>query len=514
LKQLLALFFPLYLAASTLHLSTSSNPSRINPILSTDTASSEIAGYIFNGLVKYDKDGRTIIGDLAEKFYFEDNVTLVFTLVFELKKGVTWQDGAPFNAKDVLFTYQLINSPQVFSPYTSTFRMVKSVEVINDLKVKVTYKEPYFMALELWMSGILPRHLLKDEANIMSSSFNTHPVGTGPYRLTKLEFSKNIELSAYDDYFEHRPKIDRIIYHVVPDANTRFLMLKTNKIDVGSLSAMQIERQVETSFFDNYKVIEDIAHAYVYLGMNLRREKFQDPRVREALSLAINREELVDILFMGHAQVCTGPFLPGGASFNADVKAPKQDIERAKQLLKEAGYDEAHPLHFEIATSNADQIRPYAAEILQHQLAKVGVEVKLRVMEWQAFLNTVVFPREFDTVLLGWSLSLSPDPYLLWHHDSDRKGGFNFIGYHNSKVDSLIETMQGTIERKALAKIQQQIFAEVVKDNPYLFLFIPNSIQVVDKKIQHIEPTINGIWHNLIDWEIEDQQSAESDTGL
>lgn len=500
MKPFLYLFFPLFLYASTLHLSTSANPSRINPILATDAGSSEIANYIFNALVKYDKDGQNIIGDLAEKFYFEDNVTLIF----ELKKGVKWQDGALFTAHDVLFTYELINSAQVVSPYTSTFRMVKSVEVMGEYRLKVTYKEPYFKALELWMSGILPQHLLKDEKNIMSSAFNTHPVGTGPYRLTKLEFSKNIELSAYDDYFEHRPKIDQIIYHVIPDPNTRFLMLKTRKIDVGSLEAMQIERQVEGSFFDNYKVIEEIAHAYVYLGMNLRREKFKDPRVREALSLAVNREELVDILFMGHGQVCTGPFLPGGPAFNASVTAPSQNIIRAKKLLKEAGYDEKHPLRFEIATSNSNSIRPYAAQILQHQLAQAGVEVKLRVMEWQAFLNTVVFPKEFDTVLLGWSLSLSPDPYLLWHSESDKAGGFNFIGYRNENVDALIETMQGTIERKALAKIQQQIFAEVVKDNPYLFLFIPNAIEVVDKKIKHIEPTINGIWHNYIDWEIEE----------
>ncbi len=155
---------PLFLIASTLHLSTSSNPSRINPILATDSASSEISNYIFNGLVKYDKDAQNIIGDLASTFYFEDNVTLIF----ELKSGVKWQDGEPFTAKDVLFTYELINSPQVVSPYTSTFRMVKSVEVLDELKLKVTYKEPYFKALELWMSGILPYHLLKDEKNIIN----------------------------------------------------------------------------------------------------------------------------------------------------------------------------------------------------------------------------------------------------------------------------------------------------------------------------------------------------------
>lgn len=500
MKSFLFLILPLFIFAETLHLSTSSNPSRINPILATDSASSEIASHIFNGLVKYDKDAKEIIGDLAEKFYFEDNVTLIF----RLRKDVYWHDGAPFSAKDVLFTYELINAPQVVSPYTSNFRMVKSVEILDPYTIKVLYKEPYFKALELWMSGILPYHLLKDEKNIMSSGFNTKPVGTGPYRLSRLEFSKNIELKANDTYFEHPPKIERIIYHVIPDANTRFLMLKTQKIDIGSLEAMQIERQVEADFFENYRVIEEIAHAYTYLGFNLRREKFQDPRVREALSLAIDRKELVDILFMGHGQVCTGPFLPGGPSFNSMVKAPKQDILKAKVLLKEAGYDAQHPFHFEIATSNSSSIRPYAAQILQYQLKRAGVDVTLRVMEWQAFLNMVVFPREFDTVLLGWSLSLSPDPYLLWHSESDKPGGFNFVGYHDTRVDKLIEEMQATIERQRLAKIQQEIFAEVVADNPYLFLYIPNSIQVVDKKIKGIEPTLNGIWHNYIDWEIDE----------
>jgi peptide/nickel transport system substrate-binding protein len=268
---------------------------------------------------------------------------------------------------------------------------------------------------------------------------------------------------------------------------------------------MQFERQVDREFFEKFRSIEQISHSYTYLGFNLRLKKFKDPRVREALSLGIDREELVDILFLKHAQVCSGPFLPGGASFNADVGVPKQDIKRAKELLSQAGYDKKNPLTFEIATSNSSSIRPYAAQILQQQLSKIGVKVTLRIMEWQAFLNMVVFPRKFETVLLGWALSLSPDPYLLWHSDNDKAGAFNFIGYHNTKVDTLIETMQSTIDREKLAEIQKEIFAKIVADNPYLFLYIPNSITIVDKSIKNIKPTINGIWHNQIEWEKIDE---------
>ncbi len=506
IKLLLLLLLPLLsAAASTLHLSTSANPARLNPIIATDSSSSEIAGFIFNGLVKYDKTGKKIIGDLAEDYYFENNRTLVFVL----RQGVRWHDGEEFDAEDVRFTFELIRSPKVVSPYTSTFRMVENVEIVDRYRIRVTYTEPYFKALETWMMGILPKHLLKDESDIMSSAFNTAPVGTGPYRLTKLEFSKNIELSANDDYFEHRPYIDKISFHVIADPMTRFLMLKSKQIDIGSLEAMQMERQIDHTFFDAFQTIEQIAHAYTYLGFNLRLQKFQDPRVRKALSLAIDRQELVDILFFKHGQLCTGPFLPGGPAFNSSVKTPEHNIAEAKRLLEAAGYGKGNPFRFEIATSNSSNIRPYAAQILQHQLSKIGVEVTLRVMEWQAFLNMVVFPREFETVLLGWSLSLSPDPYLLWHSDNDKPGGFNFIGYRNDEVDRLIETMQRTVERDALARIQQDIFAAIVKDDPYLFLYIPNSITAVKQNIKGIEPATNGIWHNYIEWRKNDGAAFE-----
>ena len=490
----------LALDAKTLHLSTSSNPSRLNPLLATDSASSEIAGFIFNGLVKYDKDGKDIIGDLAQSYEFTDDTTLVF----HLRQNVKWHDGNAFDADDVVFTFDLIHSPKVVTPYTSTFRMVESVKALEKFTVEVKYKKPYFKALETWMMQIVPKHILENEENIMGSSFNKNPIGTGPYKLTKLEFSKNIELSAYDEYFEHKPYIEKISFHVISDPSTRFLMLRSKQVDIGALEPMQLERQVEKAFFEYYQKIEQISHSYTYLGFNLRHKKFQDENVRKALSLGIDRQELVDILFLGHGQICTGPFLPGGPSFNKEVKEPKPNILEAKRLLQEAGYGEKNPFEFEIATSNSSEVRPYAAQIIQHQLAKIGVKVNLRVMEWQAFLNMVVFPREFDTVLLGWSLSLSPDPYLVWHSDNDKPGAFNFIGYKNKKVDSLIKKAEGLVNRDELAKVQQEIFKDVVNDNAYLFLYIPNSISVVNKDINPIEPTINGFWHNQIEWKISE----------
>jgi len=470
--------------------------------LATDSASSEIAGFLFNGLVKYDKDALNIVGDLASDFYFKDDVTLIF----ELRQNVKWHDGASFSAKDVVFTYETLTSKEIVSPYSSGFRFVKSVKALGKYRVEVIYTKPYFKALETWMMGIIPAHILQSEKSMMNSAFNTHPIGTGPYKLHQLEHSKDIILVANSEYFLGKPKIERISFHVISDPTTRFLLLKSAELDIGDIDPMGYERKLDKNFFNSFNIYEKISRSYTYLGLNLRREKFKNPKVREALSLAIDREELVKILFFNHAKVCSGPFLPGTKAFNKNVKVPKQNIQRAKLLLKEAGYDEGNPFKFEIVTSNANAIRPYAAEILQYQLKKVGVEVTLRVMEWQAFLNMVVFPHKFDAILLGWGLSPTPDPYMFWHTDSDKSGGFNLVGYNNPKIDKMIEESQTLVDRERLSKLWQEMFEIIVKDNPYLFLYIPNAITAVSKDIKNIEPSLSGVWHNYIQWKKEEIQ--------
>ena len=491
---LILIFLTSQLCASSLHLAMSSNPSRINPILSTDAASSQITRWIFNALITYDKDGN-IIPELAKSYRFVDETTLVF----ELREDIRWSDGAIFSAKDVVFTYETIISPTIFTPYSSGFTHIQSVRMIDDFQIEVKYKYPYFRALEIWMMEILPSHKLKDEKDLMTSKFNQSPLGTGPYTLGQFAISKDIILHANENYFIHKPTLDKIIFHYLPDKSAEFLMLKSGKLDVGTLTPLQLERQIDEDFKKRYAIYEDIAHSYSYMGFNLENEKFKNPKIRQALSLAIDRQELVDILYFGHGKVCDGPFLPGTGAFNEAIKAPKQDIKKAKALLKEAGYDEKNPFTFELSTS-ASGTGSYSAQVLQYQLAKAGVVMKLRVMEWQAFLNTVVLPRKFEAVLMGWSLSLKPDAYSIWHSEAQTKGGFNFIGYKNEQVDALIKKAEKIVDQEAFDALYREIFARIVEDNPYLFLVIPNTITVVNKEISPVSTSLIGVMHNTIDW--------------
>lgn len=489
---LILLFFTCNGLASTLHLSIAANPSRLNPLISTDRTSSEVSQWIFNGLIKYDKDAN-IVPELAQSYHFVDDTTLVF----ELRHDVKWSDGVPFTAKDVLFTYETIISPKIFTPYASGFMHILHVKIIDEFTIEVKYKYPYFKALEVWMMEVLPEHKLKNEADLMTSKFNQNPLGTGSYTLTQFNISKDIVLDANPSYFIHKPNLDKIIFHYLPDPSSEFLMLKSYQLDVGSLTPLQLERQINEDFRKHYTIYEEISHIYTYMGFNLKSEKFKDPRVREALSLAIDRQELVDILYFGHGKVCTGPFLPGTGAFNAATLAPKPDLQKAKALLKEAGYDENHPFEFELTTSAN---RTTAAEVLQYQLQKAGVVMKLRAVEWQAFLNTVIFPRKFEAVLMAWSLGLKSDAYAIWHSESIRKGGFNFVGYENAEVDELIKKAEKIVDQEKFDALYQEIFTKIVADNPYLFLVIPNSITVVNKEITPVSTSIIGVMHNAIDW--------------
>lgn len=475
-------------------MSISSSPSRLNPILSNDSASSQVSGWLFNGLFKYDKDGNPTV-DLAKSYKFETPTKLII----KLRENVLWHDKEKFTSKDVIFTYEQIISPKVFTSIKSNFKLVDSVKALDKYTIEVIYKKPYFKALETWMVGVLPYHLLKDEKDLMTSNFNKKPIGTGPYKIDSFKTGSDIKLYANDDYFEGRPKIDEISFKFLPDTNTSFLFLKQKKLDIAGLTPIQVDRQINDDFKNNFKIIKSQSFSYSYLGFNLNHEKFKNKKIREAISLAIDKQELVDILFFGHGQVCNGPFLPGSFAYNNEVKSTT-NINKSVEILKSLGFDKKNPFTFEVITNTGNDIRINAAQILQYQLAKAGIKMKIRVMEWQAFLNTVVHPRNFEAVLLGWSLALMPDAYPLWHSDSTKIGRFNLVGYKNKEVDSLIEQGSITVNREELGKIYRRIFKIIANDLPYIFLYIPNSITVVNKDIKNVEPAFIGITHNQKDW--------------
>ncbi len=476
------------------------------PVLASDSTSGDINGLVYNGLVRYDKN-LEIEGALAESWEVsEDNLVLTF----HLRRDVLWHDGAPFTAEDVLFTYELLVDPETPTAYADRYRQVAEAQVVDNYTFRVRYHEPLAPALISWAFPIHPRHLLEG-AELTRSPLAARPVGTGPYRLVDWRRGERIVLEANPDYFEGPPYIQRVVYRVIPDSTTMFLELQSGGLDYMGLTPLQYAMQTDTpAFRRRFRKYRYPAFAYTYLGYNLQRPLFQDRRVRQALSYAIDKQEIIDGVLLGLGQVADGPYTPGSWVHHPQLRQYDYNPGRARELLAEAGWSDRNgdgflekdgrSLAFTIVTNQGNDQRVKAGEIIQRRLAEVGVQVRLRVVEWATFLNEFINPGNFDATILGWSGGIDPDVYNVWHSSKTGPGELNFIGFKNAEADELLEQGRRTFDLEERRRIYHRFQEILAEEQPYTFLYVPESLPVVAARFRGIEPAAAGIMHNFIRW--------------
>ncbi len=487
-------------------------PSNLLPILATDASSADINGLVYNGLVRYDKN-LVLEGELAESWDISPDK---LTITFHLRKGVKWHDGAPFTSADVLFTYQLYVDPKTPTAYAEAYKQVLKAEAPDPYTFRVTYPKPYAPALGSWGLNILPKHLLEGK-DITKSPLSRRPIGTGPYRFVEWVPGEKVVLEANEDYFEGRPYIKRVVYRIVPDQSTQFMELLSGGLDLMDLTPIQYTTQTDTPAFKrNFNKYRYLAFSYTYLGYNLERPLFQDKRVRQAISYAIDKKEIIDGVLLGLGQPATGPYKPDTWVYNPKVKRYSHDPEKARQLLRAAGWQdsdgdgvldkEGRPFRFTIVTNQGNDLRVKSAEIIQRRLKEVGIEVKIRVVEWATFLKEFIHAGNFDACILGWRGGPEPDQYNIWHSSKTGPRQLNFIHYKNAEVDELLEKGRRTFdqaERKRIYDRFQEILAE---EQPYTFLYVGEALPAVAKRFHGIEPAPAGILHNFIRWYVPKNQ--------
>ena len=476
------------------------------PILASDSASSDICGFVFNGLVKYDKNIE-LVGDLAESWDIEDEGK---TIIFHLRKGVRWHDGRAFTSRDVEFTYKKLIDPNVRTPYSGDFERVKDFVLVDDHTIRITYKEPFAPALSSWGIPVMPEDLLKNE-DLNKTKFSRSPIGTGPYKFKSWKTGDKIELVSNHDYFEGRPYIDRYIYRIIPDEATTFLELQAQGVDMSLLTPLQFTRQTDNKVFvTHYNKFKYQSFGFTYMGYNLSDPRFQDVRVRRAINYAVNKKEIIDAIFFGLARITTGPFVPDSWAYNKDVLPAPYDTIEAKRLLTEAGWIDADgngwiekdgkEFEFTVLVNQGNAERQRSAELMQKQLKSVGIRMKIRVIEWSSLICEFIEKRRFEAVLMGWFLSRDPDCYDIWHSSKTRRGEFNFVGYKNERVDKLLEEGRRTFDRSKRAEIYHEIHKLIYEDQPYLFLYTADALPIVNSRFKGVESSPIGIGYNFIKW--------------
>lgn len=500
-----AFFCFLFLASSApakdaLITSSSAEPSNLLPLFASDSASAQVSGLIFNGLVKYDKNLK-LVGDLAASWDVRDRGLVI---VFHLRQDVKWQDGAPFTAADVEFTFQKLTDPALPTPYGGDFEKVKSLSAPDPYTVVVTYKEPFSPGLASWGMGIIPKHLPLQ---------GRQPIGTGPYRLVKWRSGESIELAANENYFEGPPGIDRFLIRIIPDPATAFLELQTESLDLASLSPLQFEKETDTSFFKSrYRKHRLPSFGYTYLGYNLKNPLFMDARVRRAIGLAIPKEDIIQSVLLGRARVATGPFLADSWAANPAVKPSGFDPEGAKRLLAEAGWTDTNgngtldkggqEFSFTLLTNGGHAERKMVCEIIQESLARVGIRVEIRVVEWRAFLSRFIDKRRFDAVLLAWQLGRDPDIFDIFHSSKTSEGQFNFVSYQNPDVDRLLEEGRRIFGEEDRASIYRKVHEVIANDEPYTFLYVPETLVALHSRFEGAQPAPAGLLHDFLHWRV------------
>ncbi|MCX7965221.1 MAG: peptide-binding protein [Syntrophorhabdaceae bacterium] len=486
-------------------------PSNLIPILATDSPSHEVASFIYNGLVKYDKN-LNIVGSLARSWEIsKDNLTITF----HLRRDVKWHDGTPFTAHDVMFTYKLIVDPKTPTAYAGDFILVKEAKVLDDYTFRVTYGKPFAPSLISWSTAILPKHLLEGK-DITHTPLSRRPIGTGPYKFYEWIPGERIVLTVNKDYFEGRPYIDRYIMRVIPDSATMFLELKRYGIDMMGLTPLQAVRQTDyPAFKREFNKFRYLSFGYVYLGYNLKHPFFKDKRVRQAITHAINKKEIIEGILLGQGVEADGPYKPDMWAYNANVKKYPYDKEKARSLLYEAGfkigkdnilYKNGSPFEFTILVNQGNDVRIKCAELIQKRLSEIGIRVKIRVIEWASFINEFIDKRNFEAVILGWSIPHDPDIFDIWHSSKQGKKELNFISFENKEVDELLVKARHTLNRDERKKYYYRIQEILAEEQPYTFLFVPYANVAVHKRFKGIEPGPAGLMYDFIKWYVPEKQ--------
>jgi peptide/nickel transport system substrate-binding protein len=503
-------------APDTLVLAFPYEPASLNPVFLSDQLSYTVSGWISPGLVRL-TGGLTLEGDLAASW---EILSGGLEIRFHLRRGVKWHDGRDFTAADVVFTYNLITSGRLPTPHRSHFGPVKEVKALDRYTVSVKYQEIYSSALESWTMGLVPEGPLKKDKPD-DPVLGRAPVGAGPYRVREWVSGQKLVLEAFSGYYGGAPKIQQLILKITPDPTTALFELKSGIIDVMELTPHQYAQLSRSPNLEKkFRIYRCPAVKYGFLGFNLQEPVFQDPRLREAISRALDRTAIINTVLHGLGSISTGPFPPGTWYYHGKVPSYDYDPAKAKEILRQMGWYEkpgtagsAPGPCLNLVTNCENKENILIAAIIQNNLKEIGIEVRIKTLEWLSFRYVAINRKDFDLVLLSRHYIWDPDLYEVWHSSKTREGEWNFLSYKNSQVDELLERGRRTLARPQRRLIYQKIQEIMAQDPPCVFLYNADGVFVAKKKIQGISSSPLGIFHNIFSWSLVGKDLPQGKTG-
>lgn len=475
---------------------------KINPILTTTYQDD----FLFRGLMRFDKNCEPQ-PDIAESVDISEDKR---TYTFKMKQDVKFHDGENMTADDVVFTIKSIMDPEVNSGRATEFQEVVAIEKVDDYTVKITLKQPFPPLLDKMTIGIVPEHAFEGQ-DINEADFNHNPIGAGPYKFVSWTTGESLTMSRFDDYFGKEPQIENVVFKFLPDYNTRAMQLESGELDFTFIEPSQVEKIEAKDDLTTY-----VCKTADYRCVNYNFAKtdlFNDVKVRQALSYATNKEDIVKSIAHGYGYSAYSPLQANEYAIDT-VEKYSYNLAKAEALFAEAGWTkgadgilekDGQKFSFTLTAPVTDEVRVNMANALASEWKNIGVDVKVDALDWSAI---DIFECEAFVLGFGSPFDADTDTYPMFVSTCNKAPFQNYGSYNNADVDAALnaarvaETEEG--RKQEYAKFQEA-FAQ---DPPYDMICYLDAIYAGNNRISGVstERTLGhhgaGIFWNIEDWKI------------
>lgn len=448
----------------------------LDPHGSNDSPSSNVRTKIYENLLYFDLD-MELQPELATDWEAVDETTWRFTL----REDVTFHDGEEFNAEAVKANLERVTDEEFGSERLFLYEMITEINVVDEYTVEIVTEYPFAPLLS---------HLAHDGGGMISPAAieeagfdEVEAVGTGPFELDSWEPGDEVVLVRNEDYWGDAPNLDSITFQVVPEESTRLALVENGEAHIAPFEQPTNQARVESAQSMDLMLYDSLSLDYI--GMNTEKEPFDDVQVRQAITMAIDRESMVEGILEGAGTPAIGPLSELVFGFTEDVESLDYDPEGAEELLAEAGYEDG----FETTLwTNDNARRMEIAEIVQNDLAEVGIDVEIEVLEWGAYLDETS-EGNHDMYILGW-VTVTGDAdyglYALFHSDSHGATG-NRSFYSNDRVDELLDEGREETDMDEREQIYADVQNELVPEAPHINLYHPQWMVAVNEAVENYE---------------------------
>jgi peptide/nickel transport system substrate-binding protein len=443
----------------------------------------DLVNLLYDNLFHLDKENKPVPWLVKEFKVSDDGITYNFSL----HENVKWHDGNPLTSEDVKFTIDyFIEHPK--SRFTNPLKSIASVTVEDEtnLTLVLSKSDPNFMLQPLADLPILPKHIW---SNVSNPDDETNAIGSGPYKLEEHKSSQYYKMKANSDYFKGEPPIGELIFPIIEDTTAMFNALQAGEIDAISTSiSPELVNQFETN--PSLKVARGPGYSTTLFQINAEKYPMTEAAFRQAIDHAIDKQNLVDTILLGYAEVGSPGFIhPSSAYYNSDLK-PVFDPEKAKQILEEAGFkdtdedgfredQQGKKIDLTTLVYSSSPIRIRTAELVSESLNQVGIRNTVKAMD-ATTVDSLMWPdfdvskgRNFDLGVWSWSntMQLFPDRMVELFHSDPAVGSVNIGGYKNTDFDQLGEKLKNTYEESERASLINEMQAFVANDAPFVTLY-------------------------------------------